>query len=59
VSAEEPKAGRTGLISRLAVQSSLPDQETGVRGYALTGDDSFLDPVSTGKRHARTWSFST
>ena len=30
------------------LQNSLLDQETGVRGYALTGDDSFLDPYEKG-----------
>ncbi|MFD8691986.1 CHASE3 domain-containing protein [Streptomyces sp. NPDC059651] len=32
------------------LQNALLDQETGVRGYALTGDPSFLQPYANGKR---------
>ncbi|MER7722712.1 CHASE3 domain-containing protein [Streptomyces sp. NPDC096323] len=32
------------------LQNALLDQETGVRGYALTGDPSFLQPYTSGKR---------
>ncbi|MFD0025228.1 CHASE3 domain-containing protein [Streptomyces sp. NPDC058382] len=32
------------------LQNALLDQETGIRGYALTGDASFLQPYTTGKR---------
>lgn len=32
------------------LQNALLDQETGVRGYALSGDPSFLQPYATGKR---------
>ncbi|MEU9063733.1 ATP-binding protein [Streptomyces sp. NPDC048430] len=35
------------------LQNSLLDQETGVRGFALTGDASFLDPYETGVRAER------
>ncbi|MFG2589613.1 ATP-binding protein [Streptomyces sp. NPDC048438] len=35
------------------LQNSLLDQETGVRGYALTGDTSFLDPYEKGVRAER------
>jgi CHASE3 domain sensor protein len=31
-----------------ALLTSLVDQETGQRGYLLTGDDSFLEPYTTG-----------
>ncbi|MFJ8328434.1 sensor histidine kinase [Streptomyces anulatus] len=31
------------------LQNALLDQETGIRGYALTGDDSFLEPYEAGK----------
>ncbi|MGW4626594.1 sensor histidine kinase [Streptomyces rubiginosohelvolus] len=31
------------------LQNSLLDQETGVRGFALTGDRSFLEPYDAGK----------
>ncbi|MEU3225543.1 CHASE3 domain-containing protein [Streptomyces sp. NPDC006976] len=31
------------------LQNALLDQETGVRGYALTGDASFLEPFAAGK----------
>lgn len=32
------------------LQNALLDQETGVRGYALTGNTSFLEPYASGKR---------
>ncbi|MBW5252185.1 CHASE3 domain-containing protein [Streptomyces poriferorum] len=32
------------------LQNSLLDQETGVRGYALTGDPTFLQPYANGRR---------
>ncbi|MEU1365497.1 CHASE3 domain-containing protein [Streptomyces sp. NPDC005803] len=35
------------------LQNALLDQETGVRGYALTGDPSFLQPYETGRRDER------
>ncbi|EHM28641.1 putative two-component system sensor kinase [Streptomyces sp. W007] len=31
------------------LQNALLDQETGIRGFALTGDDSFLEPYEAGK----------
>ncbi|MEV7405699.1 CHASE3 domain-containing protein [Streptomyces sp. NPDC091267] len=33
------------------LQNALLDQETGVRGYALSGDASFLQPYADGKRN--------
>ncbi|WP_406089615.1 CHASE3 domain-containing protein [Streptomyces sp. NBC_01013] len=36
------------------LQNALLDQETGVRGYALTGDASFLEPYAAGKRNEQT-----
>ncbi|MCX4416605.1 CHASE3 domain-containing protein [[Kitasatospora] papulosa] len=35
------------------LQNSLLDQETGVRGYALTGDTTFLEPYEEGMRAER------
>ncbi|MBM7440125.1 ATP-binding protein [Streptomyces sp. HB132] len=35
------------------LQNSLLDQETGVRGFALTGDTSFLEPYESGMRAER------
>ncbi|MEI7033458.1 sensor histidine kinase [Streptomyces pratensis] len=35
------------------LQNALLDQETGVRGFALTGDDSFLQPYESGKAAER------
>ncbi|MEW1612807.1 MULTISPECIES: ATP-binding protein [unclassified Streptomyces] len=35
------------------LQNALLDQETGVRGFALTGDDSFLEPFEAGKAAER------
>ncbi|MEU2248410.1 CHASE3 domain-containing protein [Streptomyces sp. NPDC019224] len=32
------------------LQNALLNQETGVRGFALTGDASFLEPFATGKK---------
>jgi len=36
------------LVATLRLQSALLDQETAVRGYALTGNDVFLAPYKTG-----------
>lgn len=36
--------------SSFQLQNSLLDQETGVRGYALTGDTTFLEPYRAGVR---------
>ncbi|MEU9530755.1 CHASE3 domain-containing protein [Streptomyces sp. NPDC048213] len=35
------------------LQNALLNQETGVRGYALTGDASFLEPFSAGKKEEK------
>ncbi|WP_345983741.1 ATP-binding protein [Streptomyces sp. DSS69] len=35
------------------LQNALLDQETGVRGFALTGDDSFLEPYEAGQAAER------
>jgi signal transduction histidine kinase len=32
--------------------SAVVDQDSGVRGYALTGDETFLEPYRTGEREA-------
>ncbi|MFC9647176.1 CHASE3 domain-containing protein [Streptomyces sp. NPDC056937] len=37
------------------LQKSLLDQETGVRGFALTADPSFLTPYEQGRRDERTF----
>ncbi|MFE8005918.1 ATP-binding protein [Streptomyces sp. NPDC057418] len=39
--------------SSFQLQNSLLDQETGVRGFALTGDGSFLEPYEAGMRAER------
>ncbi|MEU0126306.1 MULTISPECIES: CHASE3 domain-containing protein [unclassified Streptomyces] len=39
--------------SSFQLQNSLLDQETGVRGFALTGDQSFLEPYEAGMRAER------
>jgi signal transduction histidine kinase len=41
------------LVATLRLQSALLDQETAVRGYALTGNDVFLAPYRTGVPAAR------
>ncbi|MFC8224880.1 ATP-binding protein [Streptomyces sp. NPDC057287] len=35
------------------LQNALLDQETGVRGFALTGDTTFLEPYEAGRRAER------
>ncbi|HWV85614.1 MAG TPA: ATP-binding protein [Capillimicrobium sp.] len=40
-------------VAALEMHSALLNQETGVRGYALTGDRSFLVPYDTGVRAER------
>ncbi|MEV5603506.1 CHASE3 domain-containing protein [Streptomyces sp. NPDC052299] len=35
------------------LQNALLNQETGVRGYVLTGDDSFLEPFAAGKKEEK------
>ncbi|WP_329030170.1 sensor histidine kinase [Streptomyces sp. NBC_01423] len=35
------------------LQNALLNQETGVRGYALTGDASFLEPFAAGKKEEK------
>lgn len=39
--------------SSFQLQNALLDQETGVRGYALTGDSTFLRPYEAGMRDER------
>ncbi|MFI1143356.1 CHASE3 domain-containing protein [Streptomyces sp. NPDC020780] len=39
--------------SSFQLQNALLDQETGVRGFALTGDTSFLEPYEAGMRAER------
>ncbi|MFC4031191.1 ATP-binding protein [Streptomyces polygonati] len=36
------------LVASVQLEQSLTDQETGVRGYGLTGQPSFLDPYTSG-----------
>ncbi|MET9532667.1 MULTISPECIES: ATP-binding protein [unclassified Streptomyces] len=51
----------TALVDRIQparsasfqLQKALLDQETGVRGYALSGDESFLEPYEQGIRDER------
>ena len=37
----------------LALENALVNEETGVRGFALTGEPSFLEPYDTGRRAER------
>ena len=41
---------RSGLLLAAEVMSALKDVETGQRGYVLTGDEHYLDPVEIGMR---------
>jgi signal transduction histidine kinase len=43
------------LVSAVRLETALTDQETGVRGYGLTGQESFLDPYHTGVDDQRTY----
>ncbi|WUH96019.1 CHASE3 domain-containing protein [Streptomyces sp. NBC_00433] len=36
------------LVSAVRLENSLTDQETGIRGYGLTGQPSFLEPYRAG-----------
>ncbi|MYW02466.1 CHASE3 domain-containing protein, partial [Streptomyces sp. SID3343] len=36
------------LIAAARLETSLTDQETGIRGYGLTGDPQFLEPYTAG-----------
>lgn len=38
------------LIAAVRLESALVDQETGIRGYSVTGQDSFLAPYREGLR---------
>ena len=40
-------------ITAADLKASMIDQETGVRGYALSGDESFLDPYEAGRQTTR------
>lgn len=37
------------VLAQLSLQTALVNQESGVRGYALTGDRQFLDPYHAGR----------
>ncbi len=39
-------------ITAADLRVALTDQETGVRGYALSGDETFLDPYENGRNRA-------
>lgn len=43
------------LVSAVRLEAALTDQETGVRGYGLTGQESFLEPYRTGADDQRTY----
>ncbi|MDX6356217.1 MAG: hypothetical protein QOF98_3120, partial [Streptomyces sp.] len=43
------------LIDSVRLESALVNQETGIRGYGLTGEPSFLDPYTTGLADQRTY----
>ncbi|MBB5867814.1 signal transduction histidine kinase [Allocatelliglobosispora scoriae] len=42
------------LIAAVQLENSLINQETGVRGYAITGQADFLEPYSSGRRQQDT-----
>ncbi|MDO8209900.1 ATP-binding protein [Conexibacter sp. CPCC 206217] len=42
------------LTASLQLSNALINQETGVRGYALAGQDTFLGPYATGRQQATT-----
>jgi signal transduction histidine kinase len=41
------------LVLALALENALVDQETGVQGYVLTGEERFLEPYAAGVRGER------
>ena len=47
---ERSRRVTTATGNNHAVLQALTDAETGVRGYQLTGDPSFLEPYRTGIR---------
>ena len=42
------------VLAQLSLQTALVNQESGVRGYALTGNPQFLGPYNTGRRAEQT-----
>ncbi|WP_129841905.1 sensor histidine kinase [Streptomyces sp. RFCAC02] len=42
------------LINAVRLERALIDQETGIRGYALSGEPDFLDPYEQGRSDAET-----
>src|SRR5262249_45038213 len=42
------------VLASRDLRTSLIDQETGIRGYILTGDQKFLEPYNTGAENEKT-----
>jgi len=43
---------RPGQIAAVEVLTAVVDQETGMRGFVITGTESFLDPYTTGRQRS-------
>ena len=50
--AARPTGSSPAAITADDLRAAMIDQETGVRGYVLSGDERFLDPYRTGRRDA-------
>lgn len=48
----EGKLWRPGQIAAVEVLTAAIDQETGIRGFVITGNDSFLDPYTAGRQRS-------
>ncbi|WP_234343444.1 sensor histidine kinase [Streptomyces sp. NRRL F-5123] len=48
-------AADSAFVAAVRLETSLADQETGIRGYGLTGQPGFLDPYRTGVGDQRTY----
>ncbi|MGW5351241.1 sensor histidine kinase [Streptomyces sp. NPDC004031] len=48
-------AADSAFVAAVRLETALTDQETGVRGYGLTGQTGFLDPYRTGVSDQRTF----
>ncbi|NJP44057.1 histidine kinase [Streptomyces sp. PRB2-1] len=45
----------SSLVTAVRLESALTDQETGIRGYGLTGQPDFLDPYRSGVTDERAY----
>ena len=48
----EDQLWRPGQIAAVEVLTAVVDQETGVRGFVITGDEKFLEPYTAGRQRS-------